>query len=90
MRKLRTETEIMVDILSHVSSQQCTVSEIVKEINVPYSRASEYVNLLISKKLVSIYEEKEKKFINITREGSEFLSEYRKLRHLLNIYGLKP
>lgn len=90
MRRYRTETEIIVSILRYVSSRECTVGEVSREVNVPYNRVSLYITDLVKKNLISIKPEDDRVTICITKSGSEFLAEYEKLKRLLDTYGFKP
>ncbi len=85
MRKYRTQTEIKIEILSYVSRDDATVSDISRAVGVPYNRTEEYIKQLEEKNLLKKIAEKD--YI-ITGEGYQFLNEYKKIQRLLDLYGL--
>ncbi|AAT42904.1 winged helix-turn-helix domain-containing protein [Picrophilus oshimae] len=85
MRKYRTQTEIKIEILSYVAKEDATVSDVVRDIGVPYTRAEVYMDQLESSGLLKKLSEKDYK---ITEEGYKFLNEYKKVQRLLDLYGL--
>ncbi|MGC8497023.1 MAG: winged helix-turn-helix domain-containing protein [Thermoplasmata archaeon] len=87
MRKNRTEIGIMLEILTCLEGENETTGDILKKVNVPYTRLITYIGVLKEKKLIEEIDGTNS--YKITKEGLTFISETKKFTKLLDIYGLR-
>lgn len=88
MRKKRSESRIVFEILSIIAKEDnCNLSIILRRANVSYSKFKEIEKNLMEKKLIK---KKNNKAYEITKEGREFLKEWRKFKRLMEMYGFEP
>ena len=92
MKKKRSKSRMVFDILSIISQEEkCTVSIILRRANVSHSVFKEIEENLVRKNLITIKTNNNGKSIyTITKEGREFLKEWRKFKKLMEMYGLEP
>ncbi len=91
MKKKRSESRIVFEILSIISKEDnCNVSLILRRANVSYSKFKEIEENLVKKKLIKKVTNGEKSVYEITKEGREFLKEWRKFKRLMEMYGFEP
>ena len=91
MKKKRSESRIVFEILSVISNENdCSVSLILRRANVSYSKFKEVEENLIEKNLIKKKINEEKNVYEITKEGREFLKEWRKFKRLMEMYGFEP
>ena len=91
MKKKRSESRIVFEILSVISKENdCSVSLILRRANVSYSKFKEVEENLIEKNLIKKKINGEKNVYEITKEGREFLKEWRKFKRLMEMYGFEP
>ncbi len=91
MRKKRSESRIVFEILSIISREEkCSVSLILRRANVSYSKFKEIEENLLKKKLIKKNSNGDKHVYEITKEGREFLKEWRKFKRLMEMYGFEP
>lgn len=87
MRKNRTEMGIMLAILTILEEEDETIGNILKKVNVPYTRLVTYIGILKEKNLIKEIEGTNT--YQITKEGLTFITETKKFAKLLDIYGLR-
>jgi predicted transcriptional regulator len=87
MRKNRTEMGIMLAILTILEEKDETIGNILKKVNVPYTRLVTYIGILKEKNLIKEIEGTNT--YQITKEGLTFITETKKFAKLLDIYGLR-
>ncbi len=87
MRKNRTEIGIMLEILTSLEEGDEKIGDILKKVNVPYTRLITYIGVLKEKKLIE--EINGSNSYKITKEGLAFIAETKKFTKLLDIYGLR-
>ncbi|HHE75844.1 MAG: DUF4364 family protein [Thermoplasmata archaeon] len=90
MRKKRSESRIVFEILSIIAKEECSVSLILRRANVSYSKFKEIEENLLKKKLIKKNSDGDKNVYEITKEGREFLKEWRKFKRLMEMYGFEP
>jgi len=91
MKKKRSKSRVVFDVLSIIAQEEkCTVSIILRRANVSYSVFKEIEENLKKKKLIDVKENGGKNIYKITKEGREFLKEWRKFKRLMELYGLEP
>ncbi len=84
-RKYRSQAAIVCDILEAISSKPgIAPSRLSQEVNVPYTRLVEYLELLKEKGLIF-----DDKGLNLTEEGFKILVEMRRIRRIFSSLGLK-
>ncbi len=92
MKKKRSKSRVVFDVLSIIAQEEkCTVSIILRRANVSYSVFKEIEENLKKKKLISVETNGNGKNVyRITKDGKEFLKEWRKFKRLMELYGLEP
>jgi len=90
MKKKRSESRIVFEILSIIAKEECSVSLILRRANVSYSKFKEIEENLLKKKLIKKNSNGDKHVYEITKEGREFLKEWRKFKRLMEMYGFEP
>jgi predicted transcriptional regulator len=92
MKKKRSKSRVVFDVLSIIAQEdKCTVSIILRRANVSYSTFKEIEENLIKKNLINVEKNGNGKSIyKITKDGKEFLKEWRKFKRLMELYGLQP
>lgn len=78
---------IMLEILTSLEEGDETIGDILKKVNVPYTRLVTYIGVLKEKKLIEEIDGTNS--YKITREGLAFITETKKFTKLLDIYGLR-
>ncbi|MDK2384046.1 MAG: winged helix-turn-helix domain-containing protein [Candidatus Korarchaeota archaeon] len=85
-RKYRSQAAIVMDVLEAISAKPgIAPTRLSQEVNVPYSRLTEYLRLLMEKGLV--YEE-EKGELHLSEKGFKYLIEMRRFRKIFSSLGL--
>ncbi len=90
MRKNRSENRIIFDVLVFVEKEECSLSSILRNVNLPHSKFKEIEEYLIKRDLIEKVVKSDRVFFRITDKGRELLTEYRKFKELLEMYGLEP
>ncbi|AGB04784.1 putative transcriptional regulator [Aciduliprofundum sp. MAR08-339] len=92
MKRKRSKSRVVFDVLSIISEEEhCTVSVILRRANVSYSTFKEIEENLLKKDLISIKTNGNGKNIySITKNGRDFLKEWRKFKRLMEMYGFEP
>lgn len=88
MRRNRTETEILASVLSFCAEPQ-RISSIVHNANIPHPRLQPMLDHLISAGLMQ-KEEHSDAVYTTTRQGHEFLTEFRRYERMCGMYAIKP
>lgn len=78
---------IMLAILTILEEKDETIGNILKKVNVPYTRLVTYIGILKEKNLIKEIEGTNT--YQITKEGLTFITETKKFAKLLDIYGLR-
>ncbi len=85
-RKYRSQAAIVMDILEAVSANPgIAPTRLGQEVNVPYSRLTEYLKLL---KVKGLIHEEERGGLYLTEEGFKYLIEMRRFRRIFSSLGL--
>ncbi|ADD07954.1 winged helix-turn-helix domain-containing protein [Candidatus Aciduliprofundum boonei] len=91
MKKKRSKSRVVFDVLSIIAQEdKCTVSIILRRANVSYSVFKEIEENLKKKNLIEVKTNGGKSIYKITKDGKEFLKEWRKFKRLMELYGLEP
>ena len=91
MKKKRSESRIIFEILTIIAKEDnCRVSTVLRGANISYSKFKEIEETLLEKKLISKNSNGERHRYRITKEGREFLKEWRKFKRLMEMYGFEP
>ncbi len=91
MKKKRSKSRVVFDVLSIIAQEEkCTVSIILRRANVSYSVFKEIEENLKKKNLIEVKTNGGKSIYKITKDGKEFLKEWRKFKRLMELYGLEP
>ncbi len=91
MKKKRSKSRVVFDVLSIIAQEnKCTVSIILRRANVSYSVFKEIEENLKKKNLIEVKNNGGKSIYKITKDGKEFLKEWRKFKRLMELYGLEP
>ncbi len=91
MKKKRSKSRVVFDVLSIIAQEdKCTVSIILRRANVSYSVFKEIEENLKKKNLIEVNTNGGKSIYKITKDGKEFLKEWRKFKRLMELYGLEP
>lgn len=84
-RKYRSQAAIVADMLEAISRNPgIAPTRLGQEVNVPYSRLTQYLKILEKKNLVTVGEYG----LYITENGLRFLSEVKRLKKLFSSLGL--
>ncbi len=85
-RKYRSQAAIVMDMLEAISANPgIAPTRLGQEVNVPYSRLTEYLRLLREKGLIY---EGEKGGLYLSEEGFRYLTEMRRFRRIFSSLGL--
>ncbi|MGB9815854.1 MAG: winged helix-turn-helix domain-containing protein [Thermoplasmata archaeon] len=90
MRKNRSESRIIFEILAIIEKEECTSSTIIRRANIPYSKFKEIEENLIERELITKESNGEKAFYRITDHGRDLLKGWRKFKELMEMYGFEP
>ena len=91
MKKKRSESRIIFEILTIIAREDdCRVSTVLRGANISYSKFKEIESTLLEKRLISKNSDGERHRYHITKEGREFLKEWRKFKRLMEMYGFEP
>jgi predicted transcriptional regulator len=86
----RTRVDIIADMLRCISERNGSIkpTHLMYKSNLSYIQMKEYLGEMKSKGLVTENIEKEKKCINITKKGREFLSSILQMKEFQKTFGL--
>lgn len=90
MRKNRSETGIIFELLSIIEKEECTSTMIIRRANIPYSKFKEIEKDLLKKDLIIKEMNGNKTFYRITDHGRDLLKSWRKFKELMEMYGFQP
>ena len=82
--KKRTKRETLVEMLQVLNEQPRKPTHLMYKANLSHPRMKDLLAELEENKLVTIGEDE----IDITRQGREFLHEYRKAQELFDSFGI--
>jgi len=83
----RTRNDIYEEILD-IAHEAVSAATISKEIGIPYNRIEEYISPLLKSKLLEQVEKDGKDVYQRTQKGYNFLTELKKIKELIDKYGL--
>jgi len=87
----RSKQQITEDILETVmnSGQEgITITPLLRQSNLPFSRATWFINKLTQNSLINKIDVKEKNVFIITERGKVYLEEYKKWNDISQSFGL--
>ncbi|MBD6956400.1 MAG: winged helix-turn-helix domain-containing protein [Thermoplasmata archaeon] len=90
MRKNRSESRIIFEILAIIEKEECTSSTIIRRANIPYSKFKEIEENLLERELIIKVSNGDKVFYSITDHGRDLLRGWRKFKELMEMYGFEP
>ncbi|MBI2145182.1 hypothetical protein HYU18_02560 [Candidatus Woesearchaeota archaeon] len=90
MTSKRGKPEIIFDILLavQISGGKIKPTRLLYKSNLSHTRLKLYLDSLIQQELLKIEELEGKKLITLTQKGHNFISEYRKLKSLIESFGI--
>jgi len=90
MTPKRGKPEIVCDILSAVrdSGGKIKPTRLLYKSNLSHARLKLYLDSLVKQELLVIERTEEKSMIVITQKGYRFLDEYRKMKQLIESFGI--
>ncbi len=84
--KYRSQAAIVMDVLEAISTNPgIAPTRLGQEVNVPYSRLTEYLRLLMEKELIY---KGEKGGLYLSEKGFRYLTEMRRFRRIFSSLGL--
>jgi len=86
--KKRTKLLIVMELLEVLSSNELPPTRLATLVNMPYDRLANLLRELEEKKLVEVVEGGRSKVVRITEEGLKLLGELKKIKKILDEYGL--
>ncbi|MGC8565265.1 MAG: winged helix-turn-helix domain-containing protein [Thermoplasmata archaeon] len=90
MRKNRSESRIIFELLAIIEREECTSSMIIRRANIPYSKFKEIEENLLERELILKETNGDKTFYKITDHGRDLLKGWRKFKELMEMYGFEP
>ncbi len=89
MKTKRTKMEIIYDILSAINRQGGTIkpTHLIYKANLSYNKLKDYTKILEGKKMIRYTENRKRTYIEITKDGRQFLAEYRKMMKFTDSFG---
>lgn len=86
----RTKIEIVFDLLLLIQKKGGKIkpTHALYGGNLSYDRLKIYVEEMQKKGLINVVQEKKRTFYQITDQGHNFVSEYRKVKELTDAFGL--
>jgi predicted transcriptional regulator len=81
-RKRRDRLYILAEILD-IAKEGSLKTQIMYRANLSFTQLNEYLNLLLSMKLVGLLEDKEKTVYKTTNKGLQYLQNYKEIIELL-------
>ena len=90
MTSKRGKPEIIFDILTAVqeSSGKIKPTRLLYKSNLSHARLKLYLESLMKQELLTLDTNSDKKFIIMTPKGYSFLNEYRKMKDLIESFGI--
>ena len=88
MNKRRSRLAIVIDILETLMQGDINPTKLATIVNMPYDRLSSLLKELNEKGLVKITTVGKNKYVGITIKGVEVYKELKKVKELLESYGL--
>jgi len=90
MRKNRNEIQIMYEFLSCLNDGENQVSNILRKVNITYTRMGEISKYLEERGMIKTIQNGDKTMFEIQQKGREFLEEYKSFKKMMEkVYGLK-
>lgn len=90
MRKNRSESRIIFELLAIIEKEECTSSMIIRRANIPYSKFKEIEENLLERSLIIKEANGDRTFYKITDRGRDLLRGWRKFKELMEMYGFEP
>lgn len=90
MRKNRSESRIIFELLAIIEKEECTSSMIIRRANIPYSKFKEIEENLLERALIVKEANGDRTFYKITDQGRDLLKGWRKFKELMEMYGFEP
>lgn len=90
MRRNRSESRIIFELLSIIEYEECTSSIIIRKANIPYNKFKEIEEILLKRGLITKENDGDKSFYKITDKGKDLLKGWRKFKELMEMYGFEP
>lgn len=88
MKKRRARLEIVMSVLSALESEEMPPTQLATAVNMPYDRLKRLLDELEARGLVGSKESGRSKAYYLTEKGLHVLSELRRIRRILEEYGL--
>ena len=90
MTPKRGKPEIVFDILLSVQESHGRIkpTRLLYKSNLSHARLKLYLESLIRQELLRAEEEGGRKLISLTQKGYSFISEYRKMKNLIESFGI--
>jgi predicted transcriptional regulator len=91
MKKKRNHLSIVHDILTFIAEKKSGAkpTNILYKSNLSYQMLNEYLNELISKKMIEEKNQTGKRTYSLTERGASFLKDYGIIRKFTESYGLE-
>lgn len=90
MRKNRNEIQVMYEFLSCLNDGETQVSNIMRKVNITYSKLNNLSKYLEERGMIKIIQNGEKQVFEIQQKGREFMDEYKSFKSMMEkVYGLK-
>ena len=90
MTSKRGKPEIIFDILTAVNESHGKIkpTRLLYKSNLSHARLKLYLESLLTRELLALESAGEKKLILLTQKGYNFLNEYRKMKNLIESFGI--
>ncbi len=90
MRKNRNEIQVMYEFLSCLNDGETQVSNIMRKVNITYSKLNNLSKYLEERGMIKIIQNGDKQVFEIQQKGREFMDEYKSFKSMMEkVYGLK-
>lgn len=90
MRKNRNEIQVMYEFLSCLNDGETQVSNIMRKVNITYSKLNNLSKYLEERGMIKIIQNGQKQVFEIQQKGREFMDEYKSFKSMMEkVYGLK-
>jgi predicted transcriptional regulator len=90
MSTKRSKIEIIYDMLNAISEKRGSIkpTHLLYKSNLSHNKMKEYLTELVKKDMISENEEEGKKSYLITEKGTEFLTEFRRIKKFSESFGI--
>ncbi len=90
MTSKRGRPEIIFDILLSVQASHGKIkpTRLLYKSNLSHARLKLYLESLVKQQLLAIDDNESRRFITLTEKGHQFIAEYRKMKELIESFGI--